>query len=299
MKVNFSGNFKEILRVLNTEAKSVEPARKPSSFEGLLKSISPERLKAGEIKGNFPNNLRGSSGSDDGPMASLKLDSARTLAPPLERLTSELDTTPAVTEPDSTVKTPTLLDARRIPKAKLTNVEREKLVSDVKLLVDGAGKKHGVDPALGMAVVAAESSFDPHAISSDGHASKGLFQLLDSTGHTMLKNLKIERHYNPYDPHLNVDLGVGYLRRLHDLFSRDSDLPNKSRTVAAANSASLEKLAVAAFNAGEGRVASAQGRAGQAGLNPAVYEQVRSYLPDSTQEYVEKVMRYKGDFESS
>jgi membrane-bound lytic murein transglycosylase MltF len=59
----------------------------------------------------------------------------------------------------------------------------------------------------------------------------------------------------------------------------------------------LEKLAVAAFNAGEGRVAAAQGRTEKAGGDPASYGDVAVYLPKTTQEYVDRVLRFKSTFE--
>jgi soluble lytic murein transglycosylase-like protein len=68
--------------------------------------------------------------------------------------------------------------------------------------------------------------------------------------------------------------------------------------VSAANSSSLEKLAVAAFNAGQGRVASAQQRAQRDGKNPADFAQVEAYLPQSTQEYVQRVMSKRDEFEA-
>jgi soluble lytic murein transglycosylase-like protein len=95
-----------------------------------------------------------------------------------------------------------------------------------------------------------------------------------------------------------MELGVKHLRKLHDFFSSSTELTSNLATVPAANSASLEKLAVAAFNAGEGRVASAQDRAQRAGKDPADYAQVAPYLPDSTQEYVERVMLRKEQYEN-
>ena len=150
-----------------------------------------------------------------------------------------------------------------------------------------------------MAVVARESSFNPKAVSSDGHASKGLFQLLDRTGRDLLNRLGLESEYKPFDPEQNVYLGVGYLRHLHDIFSKETELPNRTTTVVAANTSSLEKLAVAAFNAGEGRVASAQQRALQAGKDPSQYDHIEDYLPESTQQYVSRVLEAKAQFAST
>jgi soluble lytic murein transglycosylase-like protein len=90
-----------------------------------------------------------------------------------------------------------------------------------------------------------------------------------------------------------MELGTSYLRYLHDIFQTPTDLPNDHRTRSAADKASLEKLAVAAFNAGEGRVASAQHRAERAGKDPSHYDEVAPYLPESTRNYVSRVISGK------
>jgi soluble lytic murein transglycosylase-like protein len=197
------------------------------------------------------------------------------------------------------VNAPTLLEVKRIrvPNPVLVSEETKE---QVQALIHAAGRKHAVDPALSMAVAQAESGFNPLAISQDGHASKGVFQLLDSTGTHLLEKTQLTetkaREYNPYDPALNTELGVSYLRYLHDLFSRATDLSNGSRSVKAADLPSLEKLAVAAFNAGEGRVVAAQERASRAGKDPAQFEQVEPYLPETTQTYVARVSQFRDRF---
>ena len=57
-----------------------------------------------------------------------------------------------------------------------------------------------------------------------------------------------------------------------------------------------DTFAKAAFNAGEGRVTSAQHRAKRAGLDPAIYENIQKYLPESTREYVTRVMQFREGF---
>jgi soluble lytic murein transglycosylase-like protein len=206
---------------------------------------------------------------------------------------------PAVKETAVGVKTPIIVDARRLPTAhefsKLPSKERVEVVEKI---ARGFGEKYGVDPLLSMAVVSAESSFNTHAVSRDGHASKGLMQLLDTTGAELHQVAGLRDPYTPFEPAQNMELGVKHLRKLHDFFSSSTELTSNLATVPAANSASLEKLAVAAFNAGEGRVASAQDRAQRAGKDPADYAQVAPYLPDSTQEYVERVMLRKEQYEN-
>lgn len=157
-----------------------------------------------------------------------------------------------------------------------------------------ASQKIGLDPTLAMSVVRAESGFNVRAVSTDGHNSKGLFQLLDSTGKTILSRADSPSDdYDPFDPDLNIQLGTSYLRYLHDIFKTPTQLPGSLKTTAAADDKSLEQLAVAAFNAGEGRVASAQQRSERAGKDPAHYDNVAPFLPRSTREYVARVVRGK------
>ncbi|MDZ4784857.1 MAG: transglycosylase SLT domain-containing protein, partial [bacterium] len=173
---------------------------------------------------------------------------------------------------------------------------QEERGEEVKKRASAYGYKYGIDPSLALAVAQAESSFDPKAVSTDGHASKGLFQLLDGTGKELLEKLSPDKEYEPFNPEQNSELGISYLRYLHDIFNSKSDLTKNKETTPAANSASLEKLAVAAFNAGQGRVASAQNAAKNAGLNPGEYTHIEAYLPESTQNYVKKVDEIKARY---
>ena len=91
---------------------------------------------------------------------------------------------------------------------------------------------YGVDPSLVRAVMRHESGFNPHAVSPKG--AQGLMQLMPGTAAQM----GVE---NPFDPEQNIAGGVGYLRLCLDRF--DQSVP----------------LAVAAYNAGPGRVAKSQG----------------------------------------
>jgi soluble lytic murein transglycosylase-like protein len=160
-----------------------------------------------------------------------------------------------------------------------------------------ASRQVGLDPALAQSVVKAESSFNVRAVSNDGHASKGLFQLLDSTGEFLMSRAEgAPQRYDPFNPDLNIQLGTNYLKYLHNIFSTPTELPNNVRTTPAADASSLERFAVAAFNAGEGRVASAQTRSEMLGKDPSLYDHVAPFLPISTREYVRRVVEGKGDF---
>lgn len=189
-----------------------------------------------------------------------------------------------VAPPQGSGLTPPLSD--RLP----PQLNQKEIASRISL----ASQKLGLDPALAMSVVNAESGFNVRAVSADGHNSKGLFQLLDATGKTLLSRAgDSEREYDPFDPDLNTELGTSYLRYLHDIFKTPTQLSGSRMTKSAADEQSLEQLAVAAFNAGEGRVASAQLRTEQAGKDPAHYDNVAPFLPRSTREYVARVVRGK------
>ncbi len=299
MKIDFHGTYEHIKRVINSPA---QPARRgEEDFSKLLGSIAPGDRQAAEKAEEKPPPMK----LPVDRMAHYKMPEPNLKLPELTVPGGEGSFSVDVNELSDAAKgslggKPKILKARRISSAeadRLGTTSLSRRIEEIKEIVRDAGKKHAIDPALGMAVAANESSFNPNAVSNDGYYSKGLFQLLDSTGRDMRARLDVKQRYNPFNPDMNVDLGVGYLRYLHDIFSNETELPNRMKTAPAANSSSLEKLAVAAFNAGEGRVASAQARASRAGKNPGEYDDVRPYLPDITQKYVEKVMASRTGFE--
>jgi hypothetical protein len=99
-------------------------------------------------------------------------------------------------------------------------------------LIQKYANRYGVDPSLVRAVMRNESGFNPNAVSPKG--AQGLMQLMPGTAASMGVS-------NPFDPEQNIAGGVGYLRHCLDCF--DHNVP----------------LAVAAYNAGPGRVSRSQG----------------------------------------
>ncbi len=297
MKIDFNGSFSQISRVLNQPRSATEKAHGSNQFEREIGDLRPRENsldsanyieKTAQIKGL-------SQGTGEGQSAKLVSAEPKLKAPDVERSGSAPESVEIVSD---TVKTPTLLGHRRTRSSLRTAIPQQSgEYQNIKRMVDDAGTKHGIDPSLSLAVISAESSFNSRAVSVDGHYSKGLFQLLDSTGRDQLDKSGTNERYNPFDPNQNIDLGVRYLRYLHDLFSHDGELSNRLKTSAAANSSSLEKLAVAAFNAGEGRVASAQMRAERSGKDPRDYTDIEAYLPESTQKYVARVFASRPEFE--
>ena len=99
-------------------------------------------------------------------------------------------------------------------------------------------RANGLDPALVQAVVAVESGFDPRAVSDKG--AVGLMQVLPETGERYGVHGDPRRSLGDklFDPATNLRVGTNYLR---DLLARfDNDV----------------SLALAAYNAGEGAVAT-------------------------------------------
>lgn len=291
MRINLNAGYEELRRYL--AASPAPQQQQGQGFEALLGTIGPvapnqlTEAKGAALQGYEPR-IKVPQAS---PMASMNFSSPAVEAPNINLIEPQLEAETTASD----VKTPALIDARRVKLAPTPPLNTPQV--EIKEIIRDAGLKHGVDPSLGLAVASAESSFDVDAVSSDGHESKGIFQLLDSTAIDLLKRTNASADsYEPFNPQMNADLGLRYLRYLHDIFSTNNTLPNKLSTVAAANSSSLEKLAVAAFNAGEGRVASAQERARRAGKNPSEYSEIEAYLPEITQQYVQKVLKEKDRF---
>jgi soluble lytic murein transglycosylase-like protein len=112
--------------------------------------------------------------------------------------------------------------AARTRPFRVNEQNRQRFTPDVNRIA----AQYRLDPALMHAVISAESSYNPWAVSPKG--AMGLMQLMPGTAERFGVN-------NPYDPIANMHGGARYLRWLLDQF-------NDTR------------LAVAAYNAGEGAV---------------------------------------------
>ncbi len=116
-------------------------------------------------------------------------------------------------------------------------------------IVEEVARKYHVDPLLVHSVIEVESNYNPFAVSHKG--AQGLMQLIPATA----KRFGIE---NSFDPEQNIDAGVRYLKYLQSVFQDN-------------------RLALAAYNAGEGAVTK--------------YQWIPPYR--ETQDYVERVgMKY-------
>lgn len=111
---------------------------------------------------------------------------------------------------------------KRVRSLRVNEQNRQRFAGDVQRIAS----KHRLDPALLHAVISAESSYNPWAVSPKG--AMGMMQLMPATADRFGVT-------NPYDPLANMNGGARYLRWLLDRFNDP-------------------RLAVAAYNAGEGAV---------------------------------------------
>jgi soluble lytic murein transglycosylase-like protein len=124
-------------------------------------------------------------------------------------------------------------------------------------LIDDIAKRRGVDKALVHAVIAAESGYDPRAVSPKG--AIGLMQLMPATA----EDYGIASAEDLFDPETNVETGTRHLKRLL----------GKYKNI---------RHAVMAYNAGEGALERTQG---------AAYRETRLY----TMQVINSYMRNKGN----
>ena len=99
-------------------------------------------------------------------------------------------------------------------------------------LVANIARQHDVEPSLVDSVIRVESNYNPNAVSPKG--AMGLMQLIPSTARRFGVN-------DTFHPQQNIEGGVRYLKYLMQLYNGD------------------ERLALAAYNAGEGAVAKYKG----------------------------------------
>ena len=118
-------------------------------------------------------------------------------------------------------------------RGKITSLlHEEKAVRRFDHIIQIAANRYEVDPALVRAIIMAESSYNPKAVSKKG--AKGLMQLMPKTA----EYLGVEDSFNPEH---NIDAGVRYFKQLLKQFNGDV------------------KLALAAYNAGGSRVRKYKG----------------------------------------
>ncbi len=127
--------------------------------------------------------------------------------------------------------------------------------------------RHGLDPMLVAALIRQESTFQPDAVSPVG--AIGLMQVLPRTAKKLARRLKLRySRAKLFDPEYNLQLGTLYLADLMREFGKP-------------------EAALAAFNAGEDRVAAWRAERD--------YEETAEFVESipftETREYVQIIMR--------
>jgi len=125
--------------------------------------------------------------------------------------------------------------------------------TDLEALAKDVARRHGLDPALVVAVAAVESGFRPDAVSRKG--AQGLMQLMPSTAAALGVS-------DAFDPETNLDGGSRYLAELIALYGGDLN------------------RALAAYNAGPGAVSRHRG------VPP--YRETRAYVKKVLGRYKKK-----------
>lgn len=120
-------------------------------------------------------------------------------------------------------------DSSREKRVSVRGKQAERLYRSIILRV---ARRHKVDPAMVKAIIMAESSFNPKAISNRG--AVGLMQLMPNTAKSLGVN-------DAFDPENNINAGVLYFKKLLKEFRGDVE------------------LALAAYNAGSRKVKEYQG----------------------------------------
>lgn len=168
-------------------------------------------------------------------------------------------------------------------------------------LIGETSLSNGVNPYISIAIARAESgttirkddriSLNPYAVNRDSK-SKGLFQLIDKTGERFHRMLGLQGKYDPFNVRQNIRIGVNYLKYLDSIFAKDTVLTTQLRTIAVPDPYQRKYFSIAAYNAGEGRVARAQQLAKADGKDPGIFKNIEKYLPYQTRMYVNKVERF-------
>jgi soluble lytic murein transglycosylase len=135
--------------------------------------------------------------------------------------------------------------------------------------IQAESAKNNLDPYLVASLIRQESEFDPTAISYAN--AYGLMQLLPSVGRKLAREEGISsfQTFQLLDPAMNIRLGTRYLRQTLDRFG------------------GVQEYALAAYNAGDSRVADWQAAGPYSGID----EFVESIPFTQTREYVEAILR--------
>lgn len=93
-------------------------------------------------------------------------------------------------------------------------------VDQYKPTIEKLCKKYDIDPSLALAIIHSESFFNPKAYNRHGNAY-GMMQIVPKYAGLTMNNYIFKKNRKPnasqlYDPAINLEMGIGYLRWLAD-----------------------------------------------------------------------------------
>jgi len=149
------------------------------------------------------------------------------------------------------------------------NAQKEARYQQLKAKAGGVSSQPAITDSLLDAVKWQESRGNPNAVSPAG--AQGAYQFMPATAQEVRQQLGLSGPYDPTDVAQQRQMAQHYLGQQLNQFGSP-------------------ELALAAYNAGPGRVQQALKKAGEG----AGWEEVSRYLPRETQKYVPSVLKKKG-----
>ncbi|MBU0570512.1 MAG: transglycosylase SLT domain-containing protein [Candidatus Omnitrophica bacterium] len=154
------------------------------------------------------------------------------------------------------------------------------------------------------AVYGQESSFggDMRKRGITGGAGHFMFEKPTAERYGLTVTKKNDQRFDVDDA---SDVAARYLKDLDAFFSKETNLGHGKKTMPVKSSSERKKFALAAYNGGEGRIASAQKEAVKAGKNPSLWKDVKQFLKaagatvaktEEIKNFLEKVLAYEIEF---
>lgn len=195
-------------------------------------------------------------------------------------------------------------------KKKITNVDKwiKRETTHKKKALENASKHFDKDDSLTVnhlqAIYGKESSYGTLRRKRGMKGAAGDFMLEKATAVRMGLTVTKEN-----DQRFDVDdasaASAKYLKTLDSIFSEKKNLGAGIKSTPITDSNKRLKFVIAAFNAGEGRIAKAQAIAKKSGKDPTSWEEVKAYLKEAgasskkveeITDYVDKVFEYSKEF---
>lgn len=154
------------------------------------------------------------------------------------------------------------------------------------------------------AVYGQESSFGRLRRKRNIPGAAGDFQLEKKTAKRMGLTVS-PKNDQRFDVDDSFAAAAKYLKTLDRSFSKKTSLGRGVKTTPVKSPSERKKFTIAAYNAGEGRIARAQKAAKHAGKNPQKWSDVEQFLEEAgaskkkakeIRDYVEKVQKYEKEF---